>query len=174
MSNWLIKILCVEYHTNCRGYYSILGFVWEVHYVHFKIKSLPIYSMFWISMEVELVRVKLSVSIKILWSWCVERTEILWFLLFIFIFYENFYSVICVPIYFLILNISITFLELILNSNRRKRITVHVISQVDWTLSVFSASWKIYFPIRSILWIIISLWWNLRKLLEVEASYWWN
>ena len=133
--------------------------------MHFKIKSLPVYGVFWVSMKVELVCIKLCVRIKILWCWCVERVEVLWFWLFIYIFYENFYCVVRIPIYFLVLYISIVFLKLILNLNCWEWVTMHEVSKVDRTLSVFSTSWKIYFPVCSILRIIISLWWYLRELL---------
>lgn len=171
MSDRFIIVLCIEYHANSRCNYPILNFIGKVHHMHFKIKSLTIYGVFWVSMEMELVCVKLRISIEILWCWCVKRIEVLCFLFFIFIFYEYFYCVVRIPIYFFILDILIIFLKFILNFNCRKRVTMHVISKIDWTLSIFSTSWKVYFPVCSVLWIIISLWWDLSEILHIETCY---
>lgn len=159
LSYWLIIILCVKYHSNSWSNYSILSLVWKMNYMHFEIKSLTVYRMLWICMKMELICIKLCVCIEIFWCWCIKRIEVLCFLFFIFVLDKDFNCIVCVPINSLILNIPVVFLKFILNLNCWKWIAVHVIPEIDWALSLFSASRIIYLPVCSILRIVVSLTW---------------
>jgi hypothetical protein len=134
-------------------------------HMHFESIWLPIYCMFWWSMEMKLVCIELYVWTQAgLW---IARFKEFCFGCYFCVFNYNFYRVIWIPLDLCIINISISCLYIILKILSREWVAALRWSQINWSLNGSCTSWKVYWPIIAVLYVIISLSscniWNKRK-----------